>query len=95
MPATTEDIRVRPEDGWTLVATDPAYLLVTPHANRQWFVAVTAGGAPASTLVGAAMRGADDRFTFETGALTGSVYIRVPQPADQTGRGMMFGVIKA
>lgn len=95
MPATTEDIRVRPEDGWTLIATDPAYLLVTPHSNHQWFVAVTAGAPPAASLIGAAMRGDGERLTFETGALTGSVYIRVPQPADQTGRGMMFGVIKA
>lgn len=95
MPATTTDILVKPTDGWTLVATNPAYLLVTPHENRQWFVAVTAGTAPASTLIGAAMRGQDDRFTFETGALTGTVYIRVKEPADQTGRGMMFGIISA
>mgnify|MGYP003409603639 CR=1 FL=1 len=95
MAASTTDVLIRPEDGWTLVATDPTYLLITPHVKRQWFVAVTAGSAPASTLVGAAMRGGDDRFTFETGALTGTVYVRVPNPVDQVNRGMMFGVIKA
>lgn len=95
MAASTTDVLVRPEDGWKLVATDPAYLLITPHANRQWFVAVTAGTAPASTLVGCAMRGYGDKFTFETGALTGTVYVRVPAPVDQVNRGMMFGVITA
>lgn len=95
MAASTTDILVRPEDGWTLVATDPAYLLITPHANRQWFVAVTAGTAPASTLIGANMRGGDDRMSFQTGAITGTVYVRVKEPTDNYTRGMMFGVIKA
>ena len=95
MAASTTDILIRPEDGWTLVAANPAYLLITPHVNRQWFVAVTDGTAPASTLIGAAMRGHDDRFTFETGLLSGSVYVRVPNPVDQVNRGMMFGVIQA
>lgn len=95
MPASTTDVIIRPTDGWTLVATNPSYLLVTPHENRQWFVAVTAGSAPAANLIGAAMRGGDDRFTFETGALTGTVYVRVKEPVDNTGRGMMFGIIKA
>lgn len=93
MAASTTDILIRPEDGWTLVATNPGYLLITPHTNRPWFVAVTPGTAPAADLVGAAMRGYDDKFTFETGSITGTVYVRVPTPVDQANRGMMFGVI--
>lgn len=95
MAVSTTDIKIRPEDGWTLVATNPTYLLITPHTNRPWFVAVTPGTAPAASLVGASMRGISDRFTFETGALTGTVYVRAPTPVDSANKGMMFGVIVA
>jgi hypothetical protein len=97
MAYATSDLYIRPEDGWVLVATNPTALIIKPDAFHPWWVAITAGTAPADALIGLPMgRGGDNkREPFQTGAITGNVYIRVrnpvaSEPASQHAR---FGII--
>jgi len=39
---------IKPSDGWTLVATNPAYLSIRVRAGTPWQLAVTASGLPTS-----------------------------------------------
>lgn len=98
MAVSTTDLYVRPEDGWVLVATDPVSLLIKPQAFHPWWVAITASGAPAATLVGVPMgRDNSNRLaSFETGEITGEVYIRIKEPASRepTDAELHFAVIK-
>lgn len=97
MAAATLDFYLRPEDGWTLVSTNPSTLLVKPDAFHPWWVAVTAGGVPAANIIGVPMgKNSDDRLeTFESSAITGEVYIRImTPPASSPASRMHFGVIR-
>lgn len=46
MAAASINYTIDPEDGWTLVATNPAYLFVKPQVYEPWHVCITAGSAP-------------------------------------------------
>lgn len=82
MATTTTDFNIRPEDGWTLVATAPAYCLIKPAQVHPWWVAVSAS-LPASTLEGLSF-GRDPNLHREQFELpvstTENVYIRVKSP---------------
>lgn len=83
MAFDTTDLYIRPEDGWVLVATNPAYLMIKPENFHPWWVAVTAAGAPAAGVIGASMgRDSENRLeAFEiTGIAAGEVYIMVRDP---------------
>lgn len=97
MAVATLDFLISPTDGWTLIATNPTSLLIKPAIFHPWFVAVTAAGAPAATLTGVLMGiDSNDRDeSFESGAITGEVYVRIMTPPDSvTGSEMRFGVIR-
>lgn len=97
MAVETLDFYLRPEDGWTLVATSPSTLLIKPDAFHQWWVAVTAAGAPADSILGVPMgKNSNDRLeTFESSVITGEVYIRITTPpASSPASRMHFGVIR-
>ena len=98
MAVATTDVRIKPSQGWVLVATNPVFLCIKPSAFTVWTIAVTAGGLPATTLRGLQMgRGIDDRQAFQTGAITGEIYIRVDIPASSMSSEdpVHFGVIAA
>lgn len=95
MALATADFSIRPEDGWVLVATNPAFIQVKPFAHTPFEVAVTVSGAPAATIRGLPFgRDEDNRFqAFNLGsAITGEVYVRLSQPIGTVDRAM-FGVI--
>lgn len=46
MAVATTDYFIQPEDGWTLVATNPVSLLIKPGNALPWWVAITASGVP-------------------------------------------------
>lgn len=99
MAVSTVDFNIRPEDGWVLVATNPTYLNVRPDDFAPWWVAVTAGGAPALGLTGQQFgRGGGDNsrqpFILPDG-ITGEVYIRIQDPAavQPVNQTTHFGVI--
>lgn len=98
MAVATNDVYIRPEDGWTLVATSPTYLNIRPTVFQPWWVAVTAGGAPATGLIGQQFgRGGEavrEPFVLPDG-ITGEVYIRVADPAADrpVNQQTHFGVI--
>jgi hypothetical protein len=97
MAVATLDFYLRPEDGWTLVATNPATLLIKPDAFHPWWVAVTAAGAPVATILGVPMgKNSNDRLeTFESSAITGEVYIRImAPPVSSPASKMHFGVVR-
>lgn len=97
MAIQTLDFRVSPDDGWVLVATNPAALLIKPDAFHPWWVAVTAAGTPPADLIGIPMGkdGYDRDEPFESGAITGEVYIRIQTPPDSVeGSKMRFGVLR-
>lgn len=97
MAIETLDFYLSPDDGWTLVATNPTALLVKPDAFQPWWVSVTAAGAPADDLIGIPMGkdGYDRDEPFESGAITGEVYIRITTPPDSVvGSKMRFGVLR-
>ena len=61
-----------------------------------WGVAVTAAVAPNVALQGIQMgRGEDSREAFQTGAITGTIYIKVDKPASGSGLEdkVHFGVV--
>lgn len=78
----TTDYFIRPEDGWTLVATAPTYCQIKPGNYHPWWVAVAAS-TPAASHIGMPF-GADPqnhREGFELPATTAAnVYIRVQTP---------------
>lgn len=82
MATTTTDFFIRPEDGWTLVATAPNFIQIKPSTFHPWQVAVAAS-LPAATQLGMSF-GKDtshQRAPFECdNAITGNVYIRVNTP---------------
>lgn len=98
MAVSTVDFNIRPEDGWVLVATNPTYLNVRPSNFSPWWVAVTAGGVPASGVVGQQYgRGGEatrEPFVLPDG-ITGEVYIRIQDPAavQPVNQTTHFGVI--
>lgn len=98
MAAATNDIYIRPEDGWVLVATNPTYLNIRPDNFAPWYVAVTAAGAPAAAIQGQQFgRGTENKrecFILPDG-ITGLVYMRVKDPvADRpVNQKSHFGVI--
>ncbi len=97
MAIETLDFWIGPADGWTLVATNPISLLVKPDAFHPWWVAVTAAGDPDAGLIGIPMgRDSYDRDEpFESGAITGEVYVRITTPPDSVvGSKMRFGVLR-
>lgn len=98
MAMSTTDLYVRPEDGWLLVAENPASLIIKPEDFHPWWVAVTDGSVPPSDLIGVPMGRGNDarRESFQTGEITGSVYIRVRNPiaSEPTSQRARFGVIK-
>lgn len=97
MAMSTTDLYLRPEDGWVLVATNPSSVLIKPQDFHPWWVAITAAGVPSATLIGVQMgRGnMQPRESFQTGEITGLVYIRVMDPiADRpVNQQARFGVI--
>lgn len=48
MAVATVDFRLKPDDGWVKVATNPALLYIRPSVFRPWRLAMTAAGAPAA-----------------------------------------------
>lgn len=46
MAIETVDFLISPNDDWTLVATNPDYLLIRPSVRFPWRLAVTTSGAP-------------------------------------------------
>lgn len=98
MPVATNDVNIRPEDGWVLVATNPTFLNIRPTNFAPWFVAVTAAGAPADGLQGQQFgRGTTNKrecFILPVG-ITGLVYIRVKDPvaSEPVNQKTHFGVI--
>lgn len=48
MAVETVDFFISPQDGWVLVAADPALLVIKPSIFRPWRLAMTASGAPAA-----------------------------------------------
>lgn len=97
MAVATLDFLIAPADGWTLIATNPTSLLIKPAIFHPWWLAVTAAGAPAASLIGVAM--GNDSYDrdepFESGAITGEVYIRITTPPESvTGSKMRFAVIR-
>lgn len=97
MPITTTDVYVRPEDGWVEVAENPVSLLIKPEGFQAWFLAVTDGSDPADGLIGVQMgRGGDNlRESFQTGEITGKVFLRVRDaPASTPSAQLRFGVVK-
>lgn len=97
MAIETVDFYIRPEDGWVLVATNPATLVIRPDSFWTWHVAATSGGLPADTVVGLLMgrERQSSLESFETSGLTGEVYIRIAEPpsAEDTAK-LHFGVIR-
>jgi hypothetical protein len=97
MAISTIDLNISPDDGWVQVAVNPTSLLIKPRTFHNWWVAVTASGAPAASLLGVPMgNDAYDRDEpFESGQITGEVYIRITTPPDSVvGSKMGFGVIR-
>jgi len=98
MAVATNDVYIRPEDGWVLVATSPTYLNIRPDNFQPWWVAVTAAGAPAAGIIGQQYgRGGEaarEPFILPDG-ITGEVYIRVNDPAGDrpVNQQTRFGVI--
>lgn len=99
MAVSTVDFNIRPSDNWVLIATNPTYLNVRPDNFQPWWVAVTAGGAPAATLTGQQFgRGGEanrEPFILPEG-ITGEVYIRIKDPAavQPVNQKTHFGVIR-
>lgn len=89
MTITTTDFEIDPADGWTLVATSPAYVLVAPTHRYPYFVAVAASEPPRS------LRGAvfaeGENFEANGVADAGNVYVRVERKP--TDRPLRFAVI--
>lgn len=97
MAVETLDFYVTQADGWVLIATNPASLLVKPSNFQPWFVAITAAGVPAAGLVGVQMgKDSNNRSeSFVSGAFTGEAYIRIDVPPDSViGSQAHFGVIR-
>lgn len=82
MATTTTDFNIRPEDGWTLVATAPLYVKIKPGQFLPWWVCVSAA-TPGPTVEGLCY-GKDPqmhREEFELPvATTENVYIRIKDP---------------
>lgn len=96
MAYTTDEIQVKPEDGWVEVAENPADLRIKPHGSaRAWFVAVTSGSAPDANLVGWPMgRGrAGEDNSFEVSDLTGKVFVRVDAKPDRVSSLMLTVIL--
>lgn len=97
MSLETTDFFIRPEDGWTLVATNPGELLIKPAVYHPWWVAITTTNvAPSGAIVGVPMgRDPSQRnqsYHLVNGA-TGYVWIRIALPTDSgTAEKMMFSV---
>lgn len=89
MTITTTDFEIDPADGWTLVATSPAYVLVAPTHRYPYFVAVAASEPPRS------LRGAvfaeGENYEANGVADAGNVYVRVERKP--TDRPLRFAVI--
>lgn len=99
MTTFTTDFQIRPEDGWTLVATNPAQLEIKPAVYHPWWVAIVDSGVPAVTLIGFPM-GRDPSNRNETfflpNGVTGLVYVRIATPTDSnTVEKMFFNVTTA
>lgn len=96
MAVATTDYFITPDDGWTLVATNPVSLLIKPGIHHPWWVAVIASGTPSNDLIGVAM-GRDSgrtRESFEADSITGLVFVRIKTPPASTpGSAMQFGVV--
>jgi len=96
MATYTTDFLIRPEDGWTLVATNPSQLVIKAAVFHPWWVAITDTGTPAATVVGVPM-GRDpsrrlEEYVLENGA-TGLVYVRIATPPNSdTSSYMAFNV---
>jgi hypothetical protein len=98
MAVSTVDFEIRPEDGWTLVATNPTLLIVRPVEHRPYWIAATVTGAPAAGIEGLKYgRGGDafrENFTL-TAAFTGEIYIRTKEPPNSAPSSHAhFGVIR-
>lgn len=82
MAFATNDVTISPSQGWVLVATNPTNLIIRPNSSQRWYLAVTAGTTPPSTLKGMLMgeENTEERPPFTiSSAITGTVYIRVSE----------------
>ena len=102
MASVTSDVYLKPEDGWKLIATDPATIFLRPSSFVPWQLAISAA-APADGIKGIPLGRNKDPFNFFRSdvAITGGVYIKIDQPpngnqpfnaAAQSGA-MHFGLI--
>lgn len=101
MAVSTVDVRITPDDGWVLIATNPSFLIVRPSVFHPWYLAMTASGAPATGIEGVFM-GTDRANAYREAvivpplgsALAAQVYIRITDPPNSSpGSAMHFGVI--
>lgn len=84
MAFATTNFALRPESGWVLIATNPAFLRVGTPYNHPWEYAITPGPGtpPAATVTGVPM-GRDMMYNSrelminQGTAIVGEVYIRV------------------
>lgn len=81
MASVTSDIYLKPEDGWKLIATDPATILLRPSNFAPWQLAISAA-APAAGIKGVGFGRNKSPFNFFRSdvAITGNVYIKMDQP---------------
>lgn len=81
MASVTSDIYLKPEDGWKLIATDPATIFLRPSNFVPWQLAISAA-APAAGIKGIGLGRNKDPFNFFRSdvAITGGVYIRIMDP---------------
>ena len=82
----TLDFYVSPQDGWTLVATNPTYLKIKPDFNIPWAIAATTSGAPDTTGVAATGAAVFTDRPADGGTITvGSVTYRFVGAFDNPG----------
>jgi hypothetical protein len=75
MTISTTDYWLRPEDGWTLVATNPTMLVIKPDAFHPWWVAATVSGAPnAAVAASQVLTLSGNAVAAETVTIDGVVY---------------------
>lgn len=83
MAVSTVDFFLRPEDGWTLIATNPTKLLAKTGNLHPWWVAITTAGAPptsASRATGT-LTFTGNAVAAETVTIDGVVYTWRAAPA--------------
>lgn len=98
MPISTQSLDIHPDDGWTLVATNPTYLFIQPSVATPWRLAVTASGVPLTTtgnLVFKQDEFGGKSFTYQVAtAGTALFYIKADRPRGLVNGHINFGVLR-